>query len=159
MNVCCGKVNRGFAVYDDKLYMTTLDAHLVALDLKTGNVMGEVTIDDYKKGYSATAAPLIVKNKVIVGIAGADYGTRGFIDAYDTASGNRAWRFWTVPQPTEPGGNTWTAKSWERGGGPTWLTGTYDPELNHTCTLLRVRQGPIRVLESPGRHPAMAQVG
>jgi alcohol dehydrogenase (cytochrome c) len=127
--LCCGKVNRGFAVFGGKLYMAALDANLVALDLKTGNVVGGVNIDDYKKGYSATAAPLIAGNKVIVGIAGADYGTRGFIDAFDVNTGGRAWRFWTVPKPGEPGGDTWTGPSWERGGGSSWLTGTYDPDL------------------------------
>lgn len=127
--LCCGKVNRGFAVYGNKLYMSALDANLTALDMKTGSVVGGVNIDDHRKGYSATAAPLVVGNKIIVGISGADYGTRGFIDAFDANSGQRAWRLWTVPAPGEPGGETWTGASWERGGGSTWLTGTYDPEL------------------------------
>src|SRR5262249_16371786 len=83
-------------------------------------------------GYSATGAPLVIKNLVIVGIAGAEYGTRGFIDAYDTRTGERVWRFHTVPGPGEPGGNTWGGDSWQRGGGSTWITGTYDPELNLT---------------------------
>lgn len=130
IDVCCGKVNRGFAVYGNKLYMTALDANLTALDLKTGNVLGGINIDDYKKGYAATAAPLVVGDKVIVGIAGGDYGARGFIDAFDVNSGRRVWRFWTVPKPGEPGAETWAGNSSERGGGATWLTGTYDPELN-----------------------------
>jgi len=130
LNVCCGMVNRGFAVYRDLLVMTTLDAHLVALDMKTGGIVYDVVIDDYKRGYAATVAPLLVKDKVIIGIAGAEFGIRGFIDAYDAATGKRAWRFWTVPAPNEPGGNTWGGDSWERGGGSTWVTGTYDPELN-----------------------------
>src|SRR5207249_9431798 len=113
----------------NKLYMTTLDANLTALDLKTGNVLGGVAIDDYRKGYSATAAPFVADNKVIVGIAGADYGTRGFIDAFDVNSGRRVWRFWTVPGPGEPGGNTWAGESWQRGGGSSWLVGTYDGDL------------------------------
>lgn len=130
LNVCCGMVNRGFAVYRDLLIMTTLDAHLVALDMKTGGLVYDVVIDDYKRGYAATVAPLLVKDKVILGIAGAEFGIRGFLDAYDAATGKRAWRFWTVPAPGEPGGDTWAGSSWERGGGSTWVTGTYDPELN-----------------------------
>ena len=92
--------------------------------------MWDVVIDDYKLGYSATSAPLIVKDKVVVGIAGAEYGIRGFIDAYDAATGKRAWRFWTVPGPGEKGNETWEGDSWKRGGGSTWVTGSYDPALN-----------------------------
>jgi alcohol dehydrogenase (cytochrome c) len=123
-------VNRGFAVFGNKLYMTTIDAHLVALDMKTGNVVWDSVIAERKRGYYATIAPLVVKNKVIVGIGGADEGTRGFIDAFDAETGKRSWRFWTVPEPGQPGNETWTGNSWERGGGSTWLTGTYDPESN-----------------------------
>lgn len=130
LNVCCGMVNRGFAVYGERLYMATLDAHLVALDSRTGSLVWEVAIDDYRRGYSATAAPLVVKDKIVVGIAGAEYGIRGFLDAFDAGTGQRAWRLWTVPEPGEPGGDTWLGNSWERGGGSTWVTGTYDPELN-----------------------------
>jgi alcohol dehydrogenase (cytochrome c) len=130
LSICCGRVNRGFAALGNRLYMTTLDAHLVALDMKTGSVIWDVPIDDYRLGYAATAAPLIVKNKVIVGIAGAEYGIRGFIDAYDAVTGKRAWRFWTVPEPGQPGGDTWKGDSWKRGGGSTWVTGSYDPTLN-----------------------------
>src|SRR4051812_46557701 len=82
---CCGRVNRGLAVHRDKLLMITLDAHLVALDQKTGSVVYDVVVDDYRKGYTGTAAPLVVKDKVIVGIAGAEFGIRGFLDAYDAA--------------------------------------------------------------------------
>ena len=130
LNVCCGMVNRGFAVYRDLLLMTTLDAHLVALDMKTGKQVYDVVLEDYKRGYASTMAPLLVKDKVIVGIAGAEFGIRGFIDAYDAATGKRDWRFYTVAGPGEPGGDTWAGDSWERGGGSTWVTGTYDPELN-----------------------------
>lgn len=133
VNVCCGQVNRGFAISGDRLYKVNVEATLVALDAKTGNVIWETRIDDYKKGYSATVAPLLVKNKVIIGIAGAEYGVRGFIDAYDAETGRRAWRFWTVAGPEDPiGGKTWGGDSWQRGGGSTWITGTYDPELNLT---------------------------
>ena len=88
------------------------------------------TISDYKLGHAATQAPLVVKDKLIVGIAGGEFAIRGFLDAYNPDTGERVWRFWTIPAPGEPGGDTWSAESWERGGGPTWLTGTYDPALN-----------------------------
>src|SRR5687767_6395058 len=132
MHLCCGPVNRGMAVLGDRLFMTTIDAHLLALDMATGAVMYDVTLEDYKKGYSATVAPLVVKDKVILGIAGAEYGIRGFIDAYDVNTGKRAWRFHTVAGPGEPGGQTWPKGSdaYLRGGGSIWVSGTYDPEQN-----------------------------
>jgi alcohol dehydrogenase (cytochrome c) len=132
VNLCCGQVNRGFAVRGDRLFKVNLESTLVALDAKTGGVIWETTIDDIRKGYSATVAPLIVKDLAIVGIAGAEFGVRGFIDAYDVNTGKRRWRFWTVPAPGEPGGNTWGGDSWARGGGSIWIPGTYDPELNLT---------------------------
>ena len=97
LTACCGLVNRGFGVLGDKLFMTTLDAHLLALDMKTGAVVWDATLEDYKTGYASTIAPLVVKDKVIVGVAGGEYGIRGFIDAYDAQTGKRAWRFYTVP--------------------------------------------------------------
>ena len=128
---CCGAVNRGFGVLGDRLYMTTIDAHLVALDMRTGTVLYDVELADYKGGYSATVAPLVVKDKVIVGIAGAEYGIRGFIDAYDAQTGKRAWRFYTVAKPGEPGGQTWPrGDAYLRGGGSIWVTGSYDPQQN-----------------------------
>jgi alcohol dehydrogenase (cytochrome c) len=127
---CCGRVNRGFAVYRDRLLMITLDAHLVALDIKTGEVAYDVVVDDYRKGYTGTAAPLVVKDKVIVGIAGAEFGIRGFLDAYDAGTGARVWRFWTIPDRGKPGSDTWPEPAREHGGGPTWVTGTYDAGLN-----------------------------
>jgi alcohol dehydrogenase (cytochrome c) len=128
---CCGAVNRGFGVLGDRLYMTTIDAHLIALDMRTGTVLYDVELADYKAGYSATVAPLVVKDKVIVGIAGAEYGIRGFIDAYDAQTGKRAWRFYTVAKPGEPGGHTWPrGDAYLRGGGSIWVTGSYDPEQN-----------------------------
>ncbi len=130
VSICCGQVNRGFAMLGDKLYKVNLEATLVALDPKTGVEVWESQIDDIKKGYSATVAPLAVKNKIVLGIAGAEFGVRGFLDAFDAETGKRAWRFWTVAGPGEPGGDTWGGDSWKRGGGSTWITGTYDPELN-----------------------------
>src|SRR5579863_4344590 len=132
VSICCGQVNRGFAALGNKLFKVNLESKLVALDSKTGNLLWETEIDDIKKGYSATVAPLIVKNLVVVGIAGAEYGIRGFIDAYDADTGKRVWRFWTVPEPGEPGGDSWAtgADAWKRGGGSTWVTGSFDPEMN-----------------------------
>jgi alcohol dehydrogenase (cytochrome c) len=128
--VCCGQVNRGLAALDDQLFVGTVDAHLVALDMRTGRVRWDVEVADYKAAYSITAAPLAVKDKIIVGIAGAEYGIRGFLDAYDAKTGKRAWRFWTIPGPGEPGSETWTGDSWKTGGAPTWVTGAYDPQAN-----------------------------
>ena len=108
---CCGKVNRGFAVLGDKVFMATLNSHLVALDAKTGNVVWDVVAADYRKGYSFTLAPLAVKDKIIVGVAGGEYGIRGFIDAYDAETGKRAWRFYAIPGPGEPGHETWEGDS------------------------------------------------
>ena len=127
---CCGMVNRGLAILGNRLFMATLDAHVIALDTKTGNLLWDVTAADYHKAYTFTVAPLVVKNEVIVGISGGEYGVRGFIDAYDAATGRRLWRFNTVPDPGEPGHETWTGDSWKTGGAPAWITGTYDPELN-----------------------------
>jgi alcohol dehydrogenase (cytochrome c) len=131
LKLCCGAVNRGFAILGDRLFMSTLDAHLVALDMKTGLPLFDVELADYKVGYSATVAPLVVKDKVIVGVAGAEYGIRGFIDAYDATTGKRAWRFYTVAGPGDPGARTWPeGDAYTRGGGSIWVTGTYDPEQN-----------------------------
>src|SRR5258705_10354812 len=96
--------------------MTTLDAHLLALDMKTGAIAWDATLEDYKIGYASTIAPLVVKDKVIVGVAGGEFGIRGFIDAYDAQTGKRAWRFYTIPGPGEPGNTTWGRDSWKIGG-------------------------------------------
>jgi len=130
LTACCGLVNRGFAALGDKLFMTTLDAHLLALDMKTGAIVWDATLEDYKTGYASTIAPIIVKDKVIVGVAGGEYGIRGFIDAYEANTGKRAWRFYTIPGPGEPGFNTWQGDSWKIGGTGVWVTGAYDPETN-----------------------------
>jgi len=130
LRICCGRVNRGFAVWGDRLLKTTLDAHLIALDRATGKVLWDVEMGDHLQGYASTVAPLVIGDKVIAGIAGGEFAIRGFLDAYDPRDGKRLWRFWTVPEPGQPGSETWPAEVWERGGGPTWLTGTYDPQLN-----------------------------
>lgn len=129
ISVCCGKQNRGVALLGDRLYLGTLDARLMALDSKTGFVIWDVQVADPKTGYSITSAPLIVKDKVITGIAGGEFGIRGFVDAYDAATGKRAWRFNTIPAKGGPGGETWEGDSWKTGGAPTWVTGAFDPEL------------------------------
>ena len=125
-------VNRGFGILGDRLFMVTLDAHLLALDRKTGNVLWDIELADYRIGYAATLAPLVIDDKVIVGISGGEYPTRGFIDAYDPTTGDRIWRFYTVPSPGEFGSETWPddPEVMARGGGGTWMTGSFDPELN-----------------------------
>ena len=128
--MCCGEQNRGFAALGGKLFKLNIEATLAALDARSGAVLWEKQIEDYKRGFTATGAPLVVKNKVVVGIAGAEFGTRGFIDAYDANTGDRIWRFYTVAAKGEPGGNTWDGDAWQRGGGSSWITGTYDPDLN-----------------------------
>ncbi len=127
---CCGRVNRGVAILGDKVFLATLDARVIALDAKTGNTVWDVAAVDYTKGYSFTLAPLAIKNSVIVGVSGGEYGIRGFIDAYDADTGKRKWRFYTTPGPGEPGHDTWEGDSWKIGGAPAWITGVYDQETN-----------------------------
>ena len=128
--LCCGRVNRGLAIHGNTLFMGTLDGHLVALDATSGRVVWNIEIADPKLGYSITEAPLVVKDKVIVGPAGGEYGIRGFIAAYDVATGKELWKFYTVPGPGEPGHDTWAGDSWQHGSAGTWNTGSFDPELN-----------------------------
>ena len=127
---CCGAVNRGFAILGHKLFMATLDGHVIALDTKTGNPVWDVKAADSNAAYVFTVAPLVVKNEVIVGVSGGEYGVRGFVDAYDADTGSRRWRFETVPGPGQPGHDTWSGDSWKTGGAPAWITGSFDPELN-----------------------------
>jgi len=125
-------VNRGFGMLGNSLFMVTLDAHLMSFDRNTGDILWEIELADYRIGYSATLAPLVIDGKVIVGISGGEYPTRGFIDAYDPETGERIWRFYTVPDAGEPGSETWPddPEVLARGGGGTWMTGSYDPQLN-----------------------------
>lgn len=125
-------VNRGFGILGDRLFMVTLDADLLALDRRTGAVIWEIDLADHRLGYAATLAPLVVDGKVIVGISGGEYPTRGFIDAYDPETGERIWRWYTIPDPGQPGSETWPddPEISLKGGGGTWMTGSYDPELN-----------------------------
>ncbi|MCX6599904.1 MAG: PQQ-dependent dehydrogenase, methanol/ethanol family [Acidobacteria bacterium] len=125
-----GTVNRGFAILGNQLFMVTPDCHLLSLDARTGELLWNVTMEDNKKGYGATLAPLVVGDKVIAGVGGGEYGIRGFIAAFDARSGKEVWKFYTIPAKGEKGGETWLDDSWQRGGGPAWMTGTYDPQLN-----------------------------
>ena len=131
---CCGRVNRGLAILGERLYMATLDDELIALDATTGQPVWQKQIADPAVGYAMTLAPLVVKNKVIVGVAGGECGIRGFIAAFDGATGEEAWRFYTIPAPGEPGAETWkdAGDAWRHGGASVWLTGSYDAELNLT---------------------------
>ncbi len=130
LRICCGRNNRGVAILGETLYMSTLDAHLVAIDGRSGSLLWNQEVADHRSGYSKTAAPLIVKDRVVTGIAGGEYGIRGFLDAYDADTGEREWRTYTIPGPDHPDNRTWAGDSWRTGGSPTWITGSYDPELN-----------------------------
>jgi len=129
---CCGRVNRGLAILGDTLFMGTIDAHLIAIDAKNGKPLWDTTVAKADAGYAITHAPLVVKDKVIVGTAGGEYGIRGFIAAYDVRTGKEAWRFYTIPGPGEPGHETWAGDSWRTGGASVWMTGSYDPQSNLT---------------------------
>jgi alcohol dehydrogenase (cytochrome c) len=129
---CCGRINRGLAILGHTLFMSTIDANLVAIDARDGRLLWSTSIGKPEQGYSGTVAPLVVKDKVIVGPAGGEYGISGFIAAYDPATGKQIWKFNTVPQPGEAGHDTWAGDSWKTSGGSIWTTGSYDPELNLT---------------------------
>jgi alcohol dehydrogenase (cytochrome c) len=131
LRLCCGPPNRGPAIHGDTLLMSTLDAKLLALDRRTGTKRWEVTLADYQEGMSLTAAPLVVGDLAVIGIAGGEFGARGFFDAYRVADGERAWRHYTVPgKPGDPGEDTWAGNSYETGGAPAWTTGAYDAEAD-----------------------------
>jgi alcohol dehydrogenase (cytochrome c) len=127
---CCGKVNRGVAILGDALFMTTVDAHLIAVDAKSGQALWNVVVASAADRYAMTHSPLVVKDKVIVGTGGGDAPIRGFIAAYDAKSGKEVWRFYTIPGPGDPGNETWSGDSWKTGGVGVWNAGAYDPETN-----------------------------
>ena len=129
---CCGRLSRGVAILNGTLFIATIDARLVALDAKSGNELWNVQVGRPEAGYAMTHAPLVFKDKVVVGVAGGEYGIRGYIDAYDAKTGQRAWRFYTIPGKGEPGNETWAGDSWKTGGASVWVTGSYDPEQNLT---------------------------
>jgi alcohol dehydrogenase (cytochrome c) len=124
------KVNRGVAMLGGRLFFTTSDAYLVAVDAKSGRQLWETEMADHLQGFSGTMAPLALKDRIIAGISGAEFGVRAFVDAYDPATGKRLWRFYSIPGPGEFGNNTWEGDSWKRGGASTWMTGTYDAEAD-----------------------------
>ena len=130
---CCGKLSRGVAVAGDIVFLASFDARMIAIDAKTGRELWRTEpAGDPKEGYAFTVAPLVVKDKVIAGTAGGEFGVRGFIAAWDVKTGKEVWRFNTVPGPGEPGNDTWGGDSWKHGGAPIWVTGSYDPALNLT---------------------------
>ncbi len=123
-------INRGVAVLGDRVFIVTDNAHLLALHRFTGQLLWDVKMADSSQNYGSTSAPLVVGDLVIAGVSGGDEGVRGFLDAYKAATGERAWRFWTIPAAGEPGSESWGGRALEHGCGSTWLTGTYDPESN-----------------------------
>jgi len=129
--VCCGVSNKGPALLNGKLFRTTLDAHVIALDMKTGKEIWRQKAAEWKEGYSMTVAPLVANGVVITGISGAEFGIRGFLDGWDPESGEHLWRRYTIAGPDEPGGDTWPkGDAYLHGGGSTWITGSYDPDLD-----------------------------
>ncbi|MEP6714189.1 MAG: PQQ-dependent dehydrogenase, methanol/ethanol family [Terriglobia bacterium] len=124
------RVNRGVAILGKRLFFGTLDGALIALDVRSGALLWEVQVGDSMLGLTITSAPLVVKDKIVTGISGGEFGVQAFLDAYDPATGKRLWRWNSVPQKGEFGGDTWEGDSGKHGGAPTWLTGSYDPELN-----------------------------
>ena len=127
---CCGLLNRGVAIYNGKVFRSTLDAHVIAYDAKTGKQLWKMKAADYQDGHAITAAPLIANGVLMTGIAGGEYGTRGFIDGWNPDTGAKLWRFYTTAAGTDKGADTWPGDTAMKGGAPTWLTGIYDPELD-----------------------------
>jgi alcohol dehydrogenase (cytochrome c) len=143
VKVCCGANNRGVAILNGTLFMGTLDAHLIAIDARSGHAIWNTQVANGLAGYSVTLAPLPVKDKVIVGVGGGELGIRGFIAAYEAATGKELWKFYTIPGPGEPGHETWEAcppgaaaycdpEAWKHGAASVWVTGSFDPDLNLT---------------------------
>jgi alcohol dehydrogenase (cytochrome c) len=125
-----GNANRGVGVAGDRVFMVTDHAHIIALNRFTGELLWDTELDDWRKNYAASSAPLPAGNLVISGVSGGEHGANGFVAAHDQQNGKEVWRFWTVPKPGEPGSETWQGKDIEHGGAPTWFTGSYDPELD-----------------------------
>lgn len=125
-----GHISRGVAMWGDRLYMETDNAHLLCLDARSGHLIWDVAYATWNKNYGATSAPLAIRGKILVGTSGGDDGVRGFVVAFDAVTGKILWRHWTIPAPGEPGSASWPGQSYLRGGGAAWMPGTYDPELN-----------------------------
>jgi alcohol dehydrogenase (cytochrome c) len=130
LRLCCGPASRGVAIAGDLVLMATLDARIIAFDRFSGSIVWEKEMASYKLGHSATSMPMIVKDLAIIGIAGGEFGVRGFFDAYDIKTGELRWRHYTVPSEGEPGVETWAGESWKTGGAPAWTSGAYDPETD-----------------------------
>lgn len=130
LRLCCGPVNRGVGIAGDLVLMATLDAQLLAFDRRTGEIRWTARLADYRDGYSATSAPLVVRNLAVIGVAGGEYGVRGFFDAYDVGTGKRVWRHYTVPAKGEAGAETWGGDSYKSGGAPAWTSGAWDPQTD-----------------------------
>jgi len=130
--VCCGVSNKGAAIYNGKVFRTTLDAHVIAYDAKDGKELWKSKAAEWKEGFSLTVAPLIANGVLVTGISGAEFGIRGFIDGWDPETGKHLWRRYTIPARGEKGNDTWPQNNnaWEIGGGSSWITGSYDPELD-----------------------------
>jgi alcohol dehydrogenase (cytochrome c) len=122
--------SRGVGLWEDRVFLATVDDHVVALDAKSGKVVWDQKVQDYRKAQYLTLMPLVVDGKVIVGGSGGDFGIRGYVAALDAKDGKELWRTFTIPGPGEPGHETWQGDDWKNGGGPAWITGTYDPQLN-----------------------------
>jgi len=159
LTLCCGKQSRGVAMLGNTLYLATMDARLVALDAATGHVVWNTEVANYLDGYSLTAAPLVVRDLVITGIAGGEFGIRGFVDAYDVKTGVRRWRTQMIPGDGEPGNDTWEGDSWTTGGASTWQTGAYDPELNLHLLGCRQPGAGLERRDPRGRQPVLGQRG
>jgi alcohol dehydrogenase (cytochrome c) len=127
---CCGRVNRGLAILGDVLFIGTIDAHLLAIDARSGKLLWDTVVADAKQLYSITMSPNVIKDKVIIGTAGGDLGIRGYIAAFDAKTGKEVWRFYTIPAPGEPANDTWSGESWKTGGAAVWNAAAYDPQTN-----------------------------
>jgi len=130
--ICCGVSNKGAAIYNGKVFRTTLDPHVIAYDAKDGKELWKSKAAEWREGYSLTVAPLVVNGVLVTGISGAEFGIRGFIDGWDSETGKHLWRRYTIPARGEKGNETWPQdnNAWEIGGGSAWITGSYDPELD-----------------------------
>jgi alcohol dehydrogenase (cytochrome c) len=127
LSLCCGGPNRGLAAYGNTLFFDSLDGYLIALNASDGKVEWQTRVARSSDGYTLTGAPLVVDHSVVVGVAGGEFGVRGFLAAFDVSTGQEQWKFYTIPGPGEFGHDTWSGDSWRTGGGPTWNTGSYDP--------------------------------
>ena len=128
--LCCGRITRGLAIHGNTLYLAAVDAHLIAIDAHTGNPLWDTHVARVQAGYTMTGAPLVVRDHVIIGVAGGEYGIRGFLASYNAYTGKLEWKFYTTAGPGDPGADTWGNDSYKNGGGSVWLTGSYDPDTN-----------------------------